>query len=47
MSQLDGVLKKVMQLTFITDGGVRAEPSAAGDHESILEARLPAAGQFL
>ena len=45
MSKLGDMFCKVMQLKRITDGGLGAEPPAAGDHGG-LEAKTPAAGRF-
>ena len=45
MSKLGDVLRKLVQLKRITDGGLGADPPAAGGYES-LGAKFPAAEQF-
>ena len=46
MSNLGDVLNKASVLKGITDGGLGAEPPAAGDYGG-LGAKPPAAGRFL
>ena len=46
MSNLRDVLSKLVLLKHITDGGLGAEPPAAGRYGG-LGAKPPAAGQFL